>query len=331
MEDLWIPFFAITTDLTSSQMRVHSHGSLWRYVRASMSLAGYLPPLCDPIDGHLLLDGGYVNNLPADVMRSHGAQSIFAVDVGSIDNTELTNYGDTLSGWWLLWKRWNPWAAPIRVPDMQEIQSRLAYVSCIRQLEIVKSSDYCEYIRPPIDKYGTLQFGSYDEIVEVGYNHGKTMFSSWERGGLVSKLFQDKKREERKLNRETQELDKLHGAPRLAYFTDLAEMVAKIEQPSTSISFYEPDADDEDSDVDDTLHEDVDDVDNNAAFDNYDDDDEYVTDSDNQEDDDVDTELPTNQLLGARLRTGASTDPTACALPRRLSGYLNKRTQDFNY
>ena len=29
-----------------------------------MSLAGYLPPLCDPMDGHLLLDGGYVNNLP---------------------------------------------------------------------------------------------------------------------------------------------------------------------------------------------------------------------------------------------------------------------------
>lgn len=41
-------------------------GSLWRYVRASMSLSGYLPPLCDPSDGHLLLDGGYVNNLPGD-------------------------------------------------------------------------------------------------------------------------------------------------------------------------------------------------------------------------------------------------------------------------
>ena len=39
-------------------------GSLWRYVRASMSISGYLPPLCDPVDGHLLLDGGYVNNLP---------------------------------------------------------------------------------------------------------------------------------------------------------------------------------------------------------------------------------------------------------------------------
>lgn len=29
-----------------------------------MSLSGYMPPLCDPIDGHLLLDGGYTNNLP---------------------------------------------------------------------------------------------------------------------------------------------------------------------------------------------------------------------------------------------------------------------------
>lgn len=50
-------------------MRVHRSGPLWAYSRASMSLAGYLPPLCDPSDGHLLLDGGYVNNLPADVMR----------------------------------------------------------------------------------------------------------------------------------------------------------------------------------------------------------------------------------------------------------------------
>lgn len=39
-------------------------GSLWRYTRASMSLSGYMPPLCDPNDGHLLLDGGYVCNLP---------------------------------------------------------------------------------------------------------------------------------------------------------------------------------------------------------------------------------------------------------------------------
>lgn len=178
IEDLWLPFFCVTTDITSSSERVHRHGSLWRYVRSSMSLSGYLPPLCDPIDGHLLLDGGYVNNLPADIMRDRmGAETILAVDVGSQDDTDLYNYGDTLSGWWLLWKRWNPFSEPIKVPSLPEIQSRLAFVSCVRQLERVKSSEYCTYIRPPIDKWKTLQFGSFDEIMDIGYNHGKLLFS----------------------------------------------------------------------------------------------------------------------------------------------------------
>ena len=51
-----------------------------------------------------------------------------------------------------------------QVPDMAEIQSRLAYVSCVRQLEVVKSSSYCEYIRPPIDRFKTMDFGKFDEI-----------------------------------------------------------------------------------------------------------------------------------------------------------------------
>jgi predicted acylesterase/phospholipase RssA len=34
-------------------------GYAWRYIRASMSLAGLLPPLCD--EGDMLVDGGYVH------------------------------------------------------------------------------------------------------------------------------------------------------------------------------------------------------------------------------------------------------------------------------
>ncbi|XP_035766526.1 patatin-like phospholipase domain-containing protein 7 isoform X4 [Neolamprologus brichardi] len=115
IEDLWLPYFNITTDITASAMRVHTDGSLWRYVRASMSLSGYLPPLCDPKDGHLLMDGGYINNLPADVARSMGAKVVIAIDVGSRDETNLTNYGDYLNGWWLLWKRFNPLAEKVKV------------------------------------------------------------------------------------------------------------------------------------------------------------------------------------------------------------------------
>ncbi|KAA0716959.1 Patatin-like phospholipase domain-containing protein 7 [Triplophysa tibetana] len=164
IEDLWIPYFNITTDITASSMRVHTDGSLWRYVRASMSLSGYLPPLCDPKDGHLLMDGGYINNLPADTARSMGAKLVIAVDVGTQDETDLTNYGDSLSGWWLLWKRLNPLAEKVKVLNMAEIQTRLAYVCSVRQMDVVKECDYCEYLRPPIDRYGTLDFGKFDEI-----------------------------------------------------------------------------------------------------------------------------------------------------------------------
>lgn len=52
----------------------------------------------------------------------------------------------------------------MKIPELSEIQTRLAYVSCQRQLEIVKNSNYCEYLRPPIDRYRTLQFGLFDEI-----------------------------------------------------------------------------------------------------------------------------------------------------------------------
>ncbi|KAK9871292.1 hypothetical protein WA026_011560 [Henosepilachna vigintioctopunctata] len=70
IEDLWLPYFTVTTDITSSCMRIHHHGSLWRYVRASMTIVGILPPLCDPRDGHMLVDGCYTNNVPGKCSTS---------------------------------------------------------------------------------------------------------------------------------------------------------------------------------------------------------------------------------------------------------------------
>uniref|UniRef100_A0AAX7STN0 lysophospholipase n=1 Tax=Astatotilapia calliptera TaxID=8154 RepID=A0AAX7STN0_ASTCA len=237
IEDLWLPYFNITTDITASAMRVHTDGSLWRYVRASMSLSGYLPPLCDPKDGHLLMDGGYINNLPADVARSMGAKVVIAIDVGSRDETNLTNYGDYLNGWWLLWKRFNPLAEKVKVLNMAEIQTRLAYVCCVRQLELVKDSDYCEYIRPPIDRYGTLEFGKFDEIAEVGYQHGKTLFDVWQRSGVVDSMLKDRHQED--------SVFQVVTCPN-ASFTDLAEIVSRIEPVKNELSDeYQTDYDEE--------------------------------------------------------------------------------------
>ncbi|XP_022085231.1 neuropathy target esterase-like isoform X1 [Acanthaster planci] len=240
IEDLWIPYFNITTDITDSKMRVHTSGSLWRYTRASMSLSGYLPPLCDPKDGHLLLDGGYVNNVPADVMRSLGAQTVIAVDVGSEDDSQLTNYGDDLSGWWLLWKRWNPWASHVRVLDMSEIQSRLAYVSCMKQLEEVKNSSYCQYIRPPINRYKTMHFHKYQDLCDIGYHHGETVFEGWKKSKYLDELFKEKRDNQRRRGDQQQTVGQM---PR---FTDLAAMVSRLNAPQWAM-FHQEDVDHTDS------------------------------------------------------------------------------------
>ena len=272
-------------------------GSLWSYVRASMSLSGYLPPLCDPIDGHLLLDGGYVNNLPADVMRSMGAKMVFAVDVGSQDEVHLTNYGDTLSGWWLLWKRWCPWVTPVKVPDMAEVQSRLAYVSCVRQMEIVKTSDYCEYIRPPIDRFGTLQFGSFEEILDTGYQHGKTIFSVMTKGGLMDKIFLEKCARQTIKKRERA---KTH-VPAMAFFTDLAEQVSRIEKPTVAAAagIRSRVAVDTTTDSDDIHSNDLD---------GYEEDDEFANTEDEEEEEEGEEVVGNTLVVGEEMELAEHSD-----------------------
>lgn len=165
IEDLWIPYFAISTDLTVSRMRVHTCGSLWRYVRGSMTLTGYLPPICDPRDGHYLVDGGYINNLPVDVAKTRGANIVLAIDVGAREDANLHNYGDYISGWYLLWQKWWPWAKTLRIPDLNEIQSRLAYIANNHLLEEFINSDACVYMRiENIDKFATMGILSISEF-----------------------------------------------------------------------------------------------------------------------------------------------------------------------
>ena len=188
IEDCWLSFFAITTNITWSRMEIHQRGYIWRYIRASMSLSGYLPPLCD--NGNMLLDGGYLNNLPADVMQSLGAQTIIAVDVGLADDTSPVNYGDTLSGWWVLLNRLNPFGANYgKIPGIDDIQSRLAYVSSVKQLEDAKHLENCLYLSPPVRPFAIMEFGKCTEIVDVGYKYGRDIVQQWIKDGTLERRF----------------------------------------------------------------------------------------------------------------------------------------------
>ena len=183
IEDFWLEFYCNTTNISKSRQEIHTSGYVWRYVRASMSLAGLVPPLCD--EGSLLLDGGYLDNLTVSHMKSLGADVIFAVDVGAIDDQIPHHFGDSLSGFWAAMNRWNPFSTFANPPTLSEIQARLAYVSSVDALERAKAVHGCRYMRPPVVGYGTLEFGRFEEIWKVGYAYGKEYLKELREKGVL--------------------------------------------------------------------------------------------------------------------------------------------------
>ena len=68
IEDLWLPFFAVSTNLSRYGLVVHRTGPLWRAIRASASIPALLPPVYTP-EGDMLVDGCLLDNVPVKVMR----------------------------------------------------------------------------------------------------------------------------------------------------------------------------------------------------------------------------------------------------------------------
>lgn len=79
IEELPIPFHAVSTDLTTGKEVVIKEGDIIEAVRASISVPGILTPVRK--NGVILADGGLVNPLPVSVAKEMGAVFIIAVDL----------------------------------------------------------------------------------------------------------------------------------------------------------------------------------------------------------------------------------------------------------
>lgn len=79
IEDLWTPFFAVSTNLSRSRLHCHRRGPLWRAVRASSAIPALLPPVFTD-DGEMLVDGCLVDNVPVETMHAIKAGPNVVVD-----------------------------------------------------------------------------------------------------------------------------------------------------------------------------------------------------------------------------------------------------------
>ncbi len=143
-DKLPIPFRAIASDIETGEMYVMGQGDLALAIRASMSVPAALAPV--RIDGHLLVDGGLVGNLPVDIVREMGVDVVIAVDV------EFPLY------------------APEELESALTISEQMLTILIRRETlrQIEKLGDDDVLVRPKLGTFGSTNFGEIMQAIEPG-------------------------------------------------------------------------------------------------------------------------------------------------------------------
>lgn len=186
IEELPKPFFCVSSDLTTGKVHVHRAGVLWRALRASVSLPGILPPVT--YHGHLLVDGGVMNNLPVDIMAERSSGPIIASDVtGEIDlKAKDDRYGER-PWWWLIAQRM------AGTPSIVSILARSGTVGSEVQRRFAR--EQANYMfEPPLNGVGLRDWRAFDRCIAEGYEHalrvieqhGVPLTEVWSEGPAVS-------------------------------------------------------------------------------------------------------------------------------------------------
>jgi predicted acylesterase/phospholipase RssA len=169
IEDLWTPFFCVSTDATKGVQEVHQTGPLWLGIRASTSLPGVYPPIFKE-NGNMLVDGGVVNKMPVDVMRKVlGGGKILAVNCQKkIQALPVQGIkGFWFSGWWLFFLKLfkKNYLPPPSI--MSVVRTSLNLAAAGRQREMEKEADYLVEIDTSM--YKLLKFDQLKDIIAAGY------------------------------------------------------------------------------------------------------------------------------------------------------------------
>jgi NTE family protein len=143
-DELPTPFRAVAMDLLSAQQVVLDRGSLAAAMRATMSLPLIFPPV--EMDGRILVDGGTMNNVPADVARGMGADVVIAINVGDLSDPKEVK--QTLFG-----------LAGSTLSAMMRASTKVGLAEADIVLDV-----------PLVEKgYGSLDWRRSKELIEEGY------------------------------------------------------------------------------------------------------------------------------------------------------------------
>jgi predicted acylesterase/phospholipase RssA/CRP-like cAMP-binding protein len=178
IEDLWLPYYCVSTNLTKSRLEVHRRGSTAVAVRASVAIPGVLPPV--PYDGDLLVDGGVLNNMPFEVMRDDSTiGTIIAVDVAPDQGPRArADYGLSVSGFKALGASLK--RTKSMYPSVTSVLLRSMLTGAVRnQKASMEDGSIDLVVAMHLPGIGLLDFERSREVSEAGYEAARQTVSEW--------------------------------------------------------------------------------------------------------------------------------------------------------
>ena len=180
IEDLWLPFYCVSSNLTTATPTIHRRGSVLWAVTASSSLPGVAVPVVD--GSHLLVDGGLLDNVPTRLLRSWGAGTVIASEV-TVETDARFLRDRVPTAWEAVRSRTRRVKKGEAVPhdtfpSIAEVAMRAAMLhSTYRQRAAVEGADLA--LRPPVDAFRMTDWEALDDLVAAGYEHAVEAIAAW--------------------------------------------------------------------------------------------------------------------------------------------------------
>ncbi len=181
IEDMPRKYFCVSANLTTGEVMTHERGLLRKYLRASSSVPGLLPPVWDR--GALLVDGGLLNNLPADEMcRYCDKSSVIAVNCNPQRQlASREEFGESLSFSQVLWRSVLPRRKSLGLPNIHQILERTTMLASIGAASAYEHGGIGLYLHPPTDEFSFLDVKRMEYIAEQGALYALPKIEAWKK------------------------------------------------------------------------------------------------------------------------------------------------------
>ncbi len=165
VEDLRLPFFCASANLTTGRIFEHRHGPVWLALRASVAIPGVMPPVFS--GEQVLVDGAAINNLPIDLMKNRAPGLIIGSDTGA--ESAFTADCDA-SGQPPLWKFFAKTKHGKRRLNIFQILMRAGIVgSALGEAAQRALADVI--LKPPLENIDLLNWRAFEHAIDAGYEH----------------------------------------------------------------------------------------------------------------------------------------------------------------